>query len=286
MCVMAVYVTALAYEAGLAAVQISSVIGILCAFCDLPLYRSLLDAENLERERMHVQLLAQQVEVQEQALADARLAAREADGIRARLAHELALAEDALARADGDAACERLAGADQALTLSRAHVCQHPAADAIIQAKLGDAEKAGIRVTCSAQLPFDMPTPAAELSAVVANVWDNAIDACRALPPCERWIEFSAREAHGFVAVDVRNSCSVDAVPAAGGRRRAESARNDGQRFRNGSLPRHGWGLTIIEGVARRHAGSVEYGREDGIFHLSAIWQLDQEGGEGEYARM
>lgn len=269
--VVTVHLAAPAYDSGLVAMWVSAAIGVLCALCDLPLYRALLDAEELERERARTRILTQQVEVQRRALDDARAAAAEGAIIRERLIRELAEVEGALGRDDPDAVDEHLAGADRVLALPRAHVCQHPAADAILRAKLDEAERAGVRVTCSARLPFDMPTPAAELCAVIANAWDNAIDACRTLPAGERWIEFAAREAHGFVSVDMRNSCRADAGPK-------ESGRPRGPRGAAGSLPMHGWGLSIIERVAARHAGSVEYGREGAVFCLSAVWELDREG--------
>ena len=150
-------------------------------------------------------------------------------------------------------------------------VCPHPAANAIIQAKLDEAKAAHVRAACTVRLPLDLATPSAELCAVIANAFDNALNACRGLARDERWIEFSAREAHGFVAIEMRNACVDGALPKGVERVRAAGARD-------GALPAHGWGLSIIEGVARRHAGSVEYGCEGGVFSLSVIWELEREG--------
>ena len=252
-------------------VCMASAIGIVSALGNLSLYRSAWDAENLEYEQERTRLLEEQVVAQKRADERMAVATAEAREIRTQLLRELSWVEEALEHADGAAARDHLAGASELLAAPRVHVCQHPAADAIIMSKLDEAEAAGVRISVSAQLPFDIATPAVELCAVIANALDNAIEACRALPPGARWIELTARMAHGFVSVECRNSCPPKAAPSASPRKRAA---HEGL----GELPRHGWGLSIVEGVARRHAGAVEYGRSGDAFRLSAIWELDREG--------
>lgn len=271
LCVLALFAIAQPDGFWEAPVCMASAIGIVSALGNLSLYRSAWDAENLEYEQERTRLLEEQVVAQQRGAERMAVATAEAREIRTRLLRELSLVAEALEHADGAAVRNRLAGASDVLAAPRVHVCQHPAADAIIMSKLDEAEAAGVRISVSAQLPFDIATPAVELCAVIANALDNAIEACRALPPDARWIELAARTAHGFVSVECRNSCPPKAAPSASPRKRVAHEEP-------GELPRHGWGLSIVEGVARRHAGAVEYGRSGDAFRLSAIWELDREG--------
>ena len=271
LCVLALY--AIAQPDGFWEVPVcmASVIGIVSALGSLSLYRSAWDAENLEYEQERARFLEEQMIAQKRAAKRMAVVTTEAREIRARLLCELSLVEEALAHADGAAARGHLAGAGDLLAAPRTHACQHPAADAIIMSKLDKAEEAGVRTSISAQLPLDIATPAVELCAVIANVLDNAIEASRALPLGSRWIELTARTAHGLVSVECCNSCLPKTAPSASPHERAVYTGSD-------ELPCHGWGLSIVEGVARRHAGTVEYGRSGEAFRLSAVWELDREG--------
>lgn len=271
LCVLALF--AIAQPGGFWDVPVcmASVVGIVSALGNLLLYLSAWDAENLEYEQERTRLLEEQVVAQQRAAERMAVATAEAREIRIRLLRELSLVTEALEHADGAAARDRLADASDVLAAPRVHVCQHPAADAIIMSKLDEAEVAGVRISVSAQLPFDIATPAVELCAVIANALDNAIEACRELPPGTRWVELAARTAHGFVSVACRNSCLPKTTPLA-------SPHEHAAHEVSGELPRHGWGLSIVEGVARRHAGTVEYGRSGNAFCLSAVWELDREG--------
>lgn len=42
------------------------------------------------------------------------------------------------------------------------------------------------------------------------------------------------------------------------------------------ALPEHGWGLSIVGEIARRHGGNVEAGAHDGVFTLSAVLLLEE----------
>lgn len=261
-CVAHALVLAGSYEYGPTASVLSSVVGIACAVFDPLLYRSLLGAERVELERERARFLEEQVELQARHLERARAAEGEAQEIRGRLDHELALLEDALRDGSPDEIAARLDGAEQLVRSPGQHVCEHQAADALILDKLAACRDAGIRTTVRAEVPDALPTPAVELCAVLANALDNAIDACSQLPVADRWIELDARPTHGFFHLDVRNSC------ASGPSRRRRGSSGPG------ALPEHGWGLSVIEAVARRHEGSIEHGQMDGAYRLSVIWKL------------
>lgn len=252
-----------AYEYGPIASQLSSLVGIACAIGNPLLYRSLLDAEHLELERERAQFLEEQTSLQERHLEETVEAGREASEIRTRLDRELALLEDALADGSAETAERLLDDAERVVQPSGEHVCEHQAADALIVSKLRHARESGIRASVRAEIPLDLPTPAVELCAVLANALDNAINACSELPEEERWIKMDARPSHGLFLVDVTNPC------------RHGSAQGKVHKGR-GALPEHGWGLSIIDAIARRHGGSLKTSEKDGAFRLSAAWGLQE----------
>lgn len=266
-CVVCALGVAGAYGLGEVPVLFASIVGIVCAVCDPLLYRNVLRAERAGRERERACFLAEQVEAQAHHLAQARRAEAEAADIRQRLDGELALLDEALARGSDAAACEHLADAEDVLGVSDEHICQHPAADALLMAKAQRCDERGIRLKMDVAIPCDLATPAVELCAVLANALDNAIDACEAAPEGERWIELKAHCAHGLFSVAVDNACAE--APA--GRRARKGVRR--AREGCGELPAHGWGQSIIEGVARRHDGEMTCRRDGARYHMDVVWK-------------
>lgn len=262
-----------AYDLGEASALFTSIVGIVCAVCDPLLYRSVLRAERVGLERQRVRLLEGQVEAQADHLAQVRRAEARAVGVRRRLDGELSLLDAALAAGDDEAVRTCLADAEGLVRASGEHACQHPAVDALLMAKAQRCRELGIRLTLEAEVPADLATPAVELCAVAANALDNAIVACEALPEAERWITLKARCAHGLFSIEVENACA-EAV----GRWSRVMARGtreaDGwSRGTREVLPAHGWGRSIIEGVARRHDGEMTCRREGSRYHMDVIWK-------------
>lgn len=266
-CVIYAICMAVSYEWSESSALFVAVVGIVCAVCDPLLYRTMLRAERVERERQRARLLEEQVEAQAGHLAQARRAEAQAADVRQRLDDELALLDQALASGDDAAAREHLVGAEKLVSAPGERACQHPAADALLMAKVQRCRERGIRLEIDAEIPADLATPAVELCAVLANALDNAIAACEALPEDERWVTLKARRAHGLFSVVVENACAKEAV----GHRQRKGGR--GAREGRGGLPEHGWGQSIIEGVVRRHDGEMACRREGSRYHMDVIWK-------------
>lgn len=249
------------YETGAFSGAVTALVGLACAVCNPLLYRSVLRAEQVETERERTRFLEERVAAQRHHLRTARRAEEEAADIHTRLDAQLVQLEGALGAQDGAAARARLADAEGVVRAPGARLCQHPAADALLRDKVRQCGELGIELELDARIPLDLPTPAVELCAVLANALDNAMDACAVLPEGDRRCALNAYTAHGCMVVEVENTCL-----RAGGRR--------GRRGGAGELPERGWGLSIIEGVCRRHGGELAYHQDGGTFKLSAIWKL------------
>lgn len=133
--------------------------------------------------------------------------------------------------------------------------CAHPVADAILTEKLALCQKENIPVDCRLQIPANLPLSGAELCAVLANLLDNAMAACRTLPQEKRQIEIRGRVTGGFLLLRFCNPLPEPAPQPTGGER----------------LDRHGWGLSIVRQIAERHAGRLT-AEGDKTQFVATVW--------------
>ncbi len=135
--------------------------------------------------------------------------------------------------------------------------CAHPVADAILSEKLALCREESITADCQVQIPEVLTLPGAELCAVLGNLMDNAIEACRRLPEgTPRRITVRGRVNGGFLVLRVQNPVSGEEnnIPAGGA-----------------LLDHHGWGLSIVRQIAERRGGRLTTERSDGQF-ISTVW--------------
>ena len=137
-----------------------------------------------------------------------------------------------------------------------ARSCAHPVADAILSEKLALCRRETLPVDCQVQIPAELQIPGAELCAVLGNLMDNAIEACRRLPEdVPGGITVRGRVNGGFLTLRVQN-------PVSGG----ETAAPAGGTL----LDHHGWGLSIVRQIAERRGGRLTVEQTDGRFVATA----------------
>ena len=124
--------------------------------------------------------------------------------------------------------------------------------DAILSAKLAQARADGIAVTVDVNLPDRLTFSDLELSIVIGNLLDNAIEACREAQG-EKFIRLSMRIKGKMLYFYLLN--------AAGSRKT-----KIGSLFRTGKSGAHGFGLHRAEAILEQHGGWVKYNSEDGAF--------------------
>ena len=159
----------------------------------------------------------------------------------------LAEARTALACRDADAVYAWCADLSARLPRCRAF-CRHKAVDALCATIIPALRRDGVACDLDIDLDDDCPLSSAELCALFANLLDNAGTACLALPRDRRWMTLRAHVVLGCLVIEASNA-------AASPPRRSfrEDAAAHGCRF--GS---HGWGLSIIRGIAERHGGTFD----------------------------
>ena len=124
--------------------------------------------------------------------------------------------------------------------------------DAILSAKIAQARAEGIAVTVQANLPNELTLSDLELSIVIGNLLDNAIEACRKAEG-EKFLRLTLRIKGSMLYFYLLNSA---------GKKQTKI----GSLFRTGKSGAHGFGLHRAETIVRQHGGWVKYNSEDGAF--------------------
>ena len=233
---------------------------LLLSSAALPLLmRRLLRAADEERDLRQAETLADQVSAQERHLDQMRESLEVARQLRADMREQALAARaelDARAGEAGEtpAAGQTLREMGQDLRGRSERLCANPVVDALLAMKAEACRERGVELRCEAPLPEELPLESAELCAVYANMLDNAIHACEALPEGRRAVSLQTYVSHGMLVARVRNSCPERGdgagKAAAGGRRRRHE--------RASGLAEHGWGLVILEELAREHDGELQ----------------------------
>lgn len=124
--------------------------------------------------------------------------------------------------------------------------------DAILSSKIAQAKAEGIAVTIKANAPDKLLISDVELSIVVGNLLDNAIEACRNVSG-ERFLRIFMTMKGKMLYFSMLNS--------AGGKEKKV-----GTLFSSHKKGLHGFGLRRAESILSEHGGWVKYNSEDGVF--------------------
>lgn len=136
--------------------------------------------------------------------------------------------------------------------------CENEAVNLILSAFVSRAEKTGVRMEISGNLPAVVPVSDNDLCVILSNALENALHACLAFdgPDTERVIgvTFRFQKQNGRLFLQTVNPCREDV------------------RFENGipvsSRPDHGIGVQSIRAVAARYGGGCTFLMENGRFIL------------------
>ena len=124
--------------------------------------------------------------------------------------------------------------------------------DAILSAKIAQAKAENISVTVKANVPDSLTISDAELSIIVGNLLDNAIEACRTVSG-ERFIRIYATMKGNMLYFSMLNTAGA-------------KKKKIGSLFATQKDGMHGFGLRRAEAILEEHGGWVKYNSEDGAF--------------------
>ena len=125
--------------------------------------------------------------------------------------------------------------------------------DAILNSKLSLIQEKDIKVEATAMVPRDIPISDIDLSVLIGNLMDNAMEACEKVPVEERFIRVYIDVIKKQLYISVTNSTYG-------------MAKRRGERFISDKQGSHGFGLLRIDDIVAKHGGYLNRQAEEGIF--------------------
>ncbi|GAA4920684.1 ATP-binding protein [Nesterenkonia rhizosphaerae] len=133
--------------------------------------------------------------------------------------------------------------------------------DAVLTAKLAEAEERQVPVTVVADGRLLEPIEPLDISALFGNALDNALHASAAVPdPKRRFIRVGVQARRGFVVAEVENSFHGvlefdDGLPVS----------------TKGDSAHHGYGLRNMRQIAEHYGGTLSLRAESGVFTVAVV---------------
>lgn len=134
--------------------------------------------------------------------------------------------------------------------------------DAILSSKLSLLRKAEIRVDATASVPENLAVSDVDLSILIGNLLDNALEACLKVPPGERFVRLYIARAKDNLYIYIMNA--------------ADGSYRRGVRgyLSTKAAGEHGYGLQRIDRVIRKYRGYRERQDEGNVFATEILLPL------------
>ena len=165
-----------------------------------------------------------------------------------------------LAMGDIEAASHYLDALDADLnTVDLAMKTGNKMTDIILNSKISLARSKNIQVVADAHVPVALSTAEIDLCIIIGNLFDNAIEACMALPKEERMIRVYMEMKNTLLYISFTNSTALKKQKKVNGR--FFSSKGEG----------HGYGLVRIDTIIDRYQGYISRNSEDGAFTTEVL---------------
>lgn len=133
--------------------------------------------------------------------------------------------------------------------------------DAILNSKLTMIREKHIRVDATAMVPTDISISGVDLSVLIGNLLDNAMEACMKAPEEERFIRIYIDIIKKQLYISVTNSMQGKANRFEGG-------------FLSEKEGNHGFGLVRIDSIVAKYQGYLNRQTENGVFATEVMLPL------------
>ena len=205
------------------------------------------------RKKTYLKLIEYQTEQSKKHLGEVRGIHAEMRGYKHDFHHHLQVLKSYLTSGEYDRAAayideldEKLQNVDTMLKTGNVSL------DAILSAKMSQAKQLGIAVSVKANVPDSLTLSDVELSILVGNLLDNAIEACQSVGS-EPFIRLYLSMKGSMLYFYMLNSAG-------------EKREKIGSLFSSRKSGVHGFGLRRAESIIEEHGGWVKYNSEDGAF--------------------
>ena len=205
------------------------------------------------RKKTYLKLVEYQTEQSEKHLNEVRSIHKEMRGYKHDFHHHLQTLKGQLEAGEVDRALAYIEQLDnQLMNVDTLLKTGNVSLDAILSAKIAQAKAENIAVTVKANVPDQLTISDLELSIIIGNLLDNAIEACQTIPD-ERFIRIYMTMKGKMLYFSMLN--------AAGAKRK-----KTGSLFATHKDGVHGFGLRRTEAILEEHCGWIKYNSEDGAF--------------------
>ncbi|MCM1061675.1 MAG: ATP-binding protein [Eubacterium sp.] len=133
--------------------------------------------------------------------------------------------------------------------------CSNKVLSIVMSQKIALAEANNIKVTTDTQdIPLNFISDL-DITALFANIWDNAIEACCKIDNENRFIEFVMKKVNGFILITVKNSFDGN-------------IKTDNEHFISTKNNHVGVGLSIIKSISEKYNGLFVEEHTDSEFKI------------------
>ena len=205
------------------------------------------------RKKTYLKLVEYQTEQSEKHLNEVRSIHKEMRGYKHDFHHHLQTLKGQLEAGEVERALAYIEQLDnQLMNVDTLLKTGNVSLDAIFSAKISQAKAENIAVTVKANVPDALTISDLELSIIIGNLLDNAIEACRTVTG-ERFIR---------IYISMKGTMLYFSMLNASGAKRKKT----GSLFATHKDGVHGFGLRHAEAILEEHGGWVKYNSEDGAF--------------------
>ena len=205
------------------------------------------------RKKTYLKLVEYQTEQSEKHLNEVRSIHKEMRGYKHDFHHHLQALKGQLEAGEVDRALAYIEQLDnQLMNVGTLLKTGNVSLDAILSAKIAQAKAENIAVTVKANVPDQLTISDLELSIIIGNLLDNAIEACRTVTG-ERFIR---------IFISMKGTMLYFSMLNAAGAKKKKT----GSLFATHKDGVHGFGLRRAEAILEEHGGWVKYNSEDGAF--------------------
>ena len=205
------------------------------------------------RKKTYLKLVEYQTEQSEKHLNEVRSIHKEMRGYKHDFHHHLQALKGQLEAGEVDRALAYIEQLDnQLMNVDTLLKTGNVSLDAILSAKIAQAKAESIAVTVKANVPDALTISDLELSIIIGNLLDNAIEACRTVKG-ERFIR---------IFISMKGTMLYFSMLNAAGAKKKKT----GSLFATHKDGVHGFGLRRAEAILEEHGGWVKYNSEDGAF--------------------
>ena len=135
--------------------------------------------------------------------------------------------------------------------------------DMAFNLEISKATAKNIEVNTKLIVPPEMPVSEADISGLITNLMDNAIEACKKIEEGPRLIDVTVQIVHSYLIMRISNTVAKD---------RAEKALSLETDKPNKSL--HGYGSKIVDDIVKKYDGQILRRVEQNIFYVDVMLDI------------